>query len=222
MTIEEAVKERRSIRRYLDTPLKEEDKKALENEIERINRESGLCMQLVTEDTETFKGFLAHYGNFRNVRNYIALIGREDPLLEERCGYYGEQLVLSAETMGLSTCWVGLTFKKKKAKNLVKDGERLVLVIAVGYKAEEKKAHKSRKIEEVMEEKVSAPSWFIPAVECALLAPTALNQQKFKFIYEGENRVKAVTVAAPFSKVDLGIAKYHFKIGAKGAEFTFI
>lgn len=36
---------------------------------------------------------MAHYGSFRNVRNYLVLAGNPSPELEERCGYYGERLL---------------------------------------------------------------------------------------------------------------------------------
>ena len=40
---------------------------------------------------------LAHYGNFRNVKNYIVLAGKQDEGFDFRCGYYGEKMVLFAQ-----------------------------------------------------------------------------------------------------------------------------
>ena len=59
---------------------------------------------------------MAHYGKFSGVKNYIALIGKKSPSLDERCGYYGERLVLLAQQLGLNTCWVAMTHGKSAAE----------------------------------------------------------------------------------------------------------
>ena len=55
---------------------------------------------------------------------------------------------------------------------------------------------------------------FIYGVDDAVLAPTAVNQQKFKFRLLDNGKVKASAGLGFFSKVDLGIVKCHFEIGA--------
>ncbi len=60
------------------------------------NRESGLHIQLVTNEPKAFAGFMAHYGKFSGVTNYIAMIGKKGPGLDEKCGYYGERMVLKS------------------------------------------------------------------------------------------------------------------------------
>ena len=72
------------------------------------------------------------------------------------------------------------------------------------------------------------PSWFRKGVEAALLAPTAVNQQKFSFEYVGmKNGHYLVHVKKGFSiigytQMDLGIAKYHFEIGAGKDNFDWV
>ena len=53
-----------------------------------------------------------------------------------------------------------------------------------------------------------------------VLAPTAVNQQRFKFFLNGNN-VRAVSTGGFYSKVDLGIVKYHFLIGAGEENFNW-
>jgi hypothetical protein len=53
---------------------------------------------------------------FTGVQNYIALIGKKSSSLEEQAGYYGEQLVLTAQQLGLNTCWVAMTVSKGTVK----------------------------------------------------------------------------------------------------------
>ena len=53
-----------------------------------------------------------------------------------------------------------------------------------------------------------------------MLAPTAVNQQKFMFILDG-NKVKAKAGMGPYAKLDLGIVKYHFEVGAEGGSWSW-
>lgn len=40
---------------------------------------------------------MAKYGNFIGVKNYIALVWKKNKELDEKCGYYGEKIVLKAK-----------------------------------------------------------------------------------------------------------------------------
>ena len=79
-----------------------------------MQQRSGLYIQLVKDEPKAFDSFMAHYGKFSGVRNYIAMIGKKGPDLDEKCGYYGERLVLKAQQLGLNTCWVAMTYSKVK------------------------------------------------------------------------------------------------------------
>ena len=64
------------------------------------------------------------------------------------------------------------------------------------------------------------PDWYKRGIEAALLAPTAMNQQKFVFSCH-DKTVSLKKGTGFYSKIDLGIVKYHFEIGAHGAEFVW-
>jgi hypothetical protein len=215
MTIQEAIAARHSVRSYLNRPVPGEWMEKLESEIRRCNAESGLHIQAVWEEPAAFSGFAAHYGKFTGVRNYFAMVGPKSAELEELCGYYGERLVLLAQTMGLSTCWVAGTFGKGAAKTAcrIRPGEKLVCVIAVGYGAEPGVPHRSKPMEALCECRGPMPEWFRAGMDAALLAPTAINQQKFQVILDGDG-VAARALLGPYSRIDLGIVKYHFEIGS--------
>ena len=66
------------------------------------------------------------------------------------------------------------------------------------------------------------PEWFAAGMDAVLTAPTAMNQQKFHFTLVDDNKVKAKALFGPYAKMDLGIAKYHFELGAGGHEFEWI
>lgn len=221
MTELEAVRARHSVRQYLDKPLEPDTLAALRAEMDACNRESGLHIQLITQEPKAFEGSMARYGRFSGVQNYFALVGRAGPDLQEACGYWGERLVLKAQMLGLNTCWVALTFSKVKSAYTLNEGEKLAAVIALGYGVNQGAPRKSKTVEEVSKVDGPMPDWFRAGVEAALLAPTALNQQKFCFTLLGEGRVSAQPGHAFYVKMDLGIAKYHFALGAGEGKFQW-
>ena len=213
MDLMEAMRARHSVRQYTEEPVAEDAAQALEKEIRQCNKEGGLHIQLVLNEPRAFNGFLAHYGNFRGVRNYIALIGPKGPDLDEKCGYYGERLVLLAQQLGLNTCWAALTYSKVKAVLTIPEGEKLCAVIALGYGQRQGTAHRSKPAEAVTKADGPVPDWFQRGVEAALLAPTAMNQQRFTLtLTDG----KASVQAGPglYTRMDLGIVRYHFELAA--------
>ncbi len=218
MNLSEAVSARHSVRQYSEKPIPEEIIETLREEIDGVNRESGLHIQLVIDEPKAFDSTMARYGKISGVRNYLAVIGKKGKELDELCGYYGEKLVLKAQMLGLNSCWVGLTYKKIPSAFSLAKGEKLIAVIALGYGLNEGKPHKGKNFDDVVDVGEEIPEWFRRGVESALLAPTAVNQQKFCFVLKGD-RVEAKAGRGFYSKVDLGIVKYHFEIGAnKGRE----
>lgn len=213
MDLNEAIRQRHSVRSYTDQPMTEETLDALTHLIAQRNEESGLHIQLVLNEPKAFDSRMAHYGKFSGVKNYIAMIGKKGKKLDELCGYYGEKIVLEAQRMGLNTCWVGLTFKKIPDTFVVEKGEKLVIVIAIGYGVTQGVAHKTKQLSQVTKVEGPMPAWFKAGAEAALLAPTAVNQQKFTFVLQGD-RVVAKAALSPYAKVDLGIVKYHFEVGS--------
>lgn len=205
------MKKRHSVRQYENKKIEDEKRKILCELIEKINLESGLNIQACFDEPEAFNTFMAHYGKFENVENYVALIGKKNN--DEKIGYYGQQIVLKAQELELNTCWVAMTYGKGKAKVNKEKGEKIYCVLALGYGKTQGVAHKSKAPEEVSNISENSPTWFKEGVEAALLAPTAMNQQKFKFLLEGE-KVVAKPGIGFYTKIDLGIAKCHFELGA--------
>ena len=220
MDLKEAMQARHSVRQYKDQPLSVEVIAALQEEIAACNRESGLHIQLVTNEPRAFDGFMAHYGKFSGVTSYLALIGQKGPELDEKCGYFGQRLVLKAQQLGLNTCWVAMSYTKIKTAFTVDKGEKLCVVIALGYGATQGVPHRSRPFSEVAKADGQMPDWFKNGVEAALLAPTAMNQQKFLFTLSGD-KVSAKAGRGFYTKLDLGIVKYHFELGAGKDRFAW-
>ncbi len=210
-----AMQNRHSVRRYTERPLEGAALARLEGAVAAANRDGGLHIQLVKNEPGAFTGLLPHYGGFRGVQNYLALVGAKADDLSFRAGYYGERIVLEAQDAGLNTCWVGGGFNRRKASYEVGPGERLVCLIAVGYGDEAGRSHRSKPLEKCCELGGRAmPDWFARGMDAALLAPTALNQQRFKFMLQGDGSVRAASTGGFFADVDLGIVVYHFEVAS--------
>ena len=228
MTIQEAIETRHSVRAYKEQPLTEKIVRMLEEQIAILNDEGQLHIQLILNEPKAFQGTLAKYGKFRGVTNYIVMAGKKSEDLDERVGYYGEHLVLLAQTLGLNTCWVGLSYSKVPGTYVLDEGEKIACYIALGYGETQGVGHKIKTVEQVSNASDITPSWFKKGVEAALLAPTAVNQQKFSFEYVGmENSHHKILAKRGFSMIgytqmDLGIAKYHFELGAGKANFVWV
>ena len=228
MTLEEAIEARHSVRAYKEQPLAENVVKVLEEKIAVLNLEGKLHIQLIQNEPKAFLGTMAKYGKFRNVGNYIVMAGQKADDLDERVGYYGEQLVLLAQTLGLNTCWVGLSYSKVSGTYELGEDEKIACYIAIGYGESQGVGHKIKTVEQVSNISDITPLWFKKGIEAALLAPTAVNQQKFSFEYIGmrnnrhQVRAKKGFSMIGYTKMDLGIAKYHFEIGAGEVNFEWL
>jgi hypothetical protein len=229
MTLLEAIEARHSVRKYKDSPILEEVLTILRGKVCEINRDAGLHVQLVTDEPKAYKGVMA-YGSFSGVKNYFVMAGKKGDDLDEKIGYYGEQLVLLAQTLGLNTCWTGLSYSKIPGTYELESGEKIGCYIALGYGETQGAGHKGKDVRDISNASDLTPKWFRKGVEAALLAPTAVNQQKFYLEYIGfKDYSKLPKVAAKpifsmigYSRMDLGIVKYHFELGAGTENFEWM
>ncbi|MGN0190405.1 MAG: nitroreductase family protein [Candidatus Cryptobacteroides sp.] len=220
MTLQEAIQARHSVRKYVSKEIPADVIAALQEKIEEINKAADLHVQLVTDEPKAFAGPMA-YGKFSGVTSYLVMAGKKSPDLDFRVGYYGEQLVLLAQQLGLNSCWAGVSYTKVKGTYKLAPDEKIACYIALGYGQTQGVAHKSKPLEELSNLDANSPEWFRKGVEAASLAPTAINQQKFSIEYHGSNgsSLPEVSIRKGFSMVgytqmDMGIAKLHFEIGA--------
>ena len=227
IALTEAIRQRHSVRHYIRRPLSPEIIQTIQEKIDACNREGGLHIQLVVDEPKGFSGIMA-YGSFSGVENYLVMAGRKSDDLDERVGYYGEQLVLLAQQLGLGTCWAGLSYRKVRHTYQLNPGEKIACMIALGFPNDEGRHTKRKSITEVSNAGPATPEWFVRGVEAALLAPTAVNQQKYYLEYlppQGDElpRVRATRrfSIVGYTQMDLGIVKLHFEIGAAPERFVW-
>jgi len=187
-----------------------------------------------TPPDKVFKGFIGGYGRITGASYYMAFIGAQStPDIEAAVGYTGEGLVLEAAVLGLGTCWVSGFFRPAVVRahlDLATD-ERVFAVTPVGY-AERQSTIKDRIYRRLagsakrktMDETVEgtlAEAWQEKAVETALLAPSAVNRQPWRFAARpGSLTVRtdeAKDIGRYPKRLDCGIAMLHIEIGAREA-----
>ena len=212
MTEMEAVRSRHSVRKYQDKRIEKEQIDCLEKKIEELNKEGNIHLQFIENSASTFNKLFNKSAGLGSAPSVIACVGPDDDTLDERVGYFGQKLVIYAQQLGLNTCWVGI-FNRKKIPVEVADNERLVIAIAIGYGETQGKERKTKTADEVVIDLKDVPDWFHAGVEAALLAPTAINQQKFEIIYNENEEVEFKDLGGVLSKIDIGIVKCNFEIG---------
>ncbi len=209
MELLEIMKARHSVRQYTAAPIETEKRAALSELAESLNREHALHVQVLYDEPKCFDSFMAHYGKFTGVQNYIALVGPKGAKLDEKLGYAGAALTLKAQQLGLNTCWVAMSHGKSRAA--VDKGEKLVCLISLGYGETQGVEHTNKALDKVSNLSAASPDWFRAGVQAALLAPTAMNQQKFFFALGADESVKLSCGSGFYTKLDLGIVKYYFE-----------
>jgi len=217
-----AIWKRTSVRKYNEKHIEKNKMDALRISISKLNEISGLTMEFIeiSDSFHTFKAF-----SFKNVRSVISVKGKtDDPDLYEKCGYYGERIVLEATALGLGTCWVAATFNKKCSSLNVRGNETIVCGIPVGYGAEEMSTsaeipdapyRKTKSVSEYLGGNTNVPEWVTSAMKAVQFAPTAMNSQKTRFSY-ADGKLSAEAPTGKLSTVDFGITKLHFELAAGG------
>ena len=209
-----ATRARFSVRSYASDPAKEQ-LLALKKAASSLSARG--VEIVVAQEEAVFTGMLG--AKIRGTDTFAALVSRG--ARPETAGYIGEAFVLEATALGLGTCWLGANFSKGALKKAVPPAhdEKLVCVISIGVSAEEYAARKRRTIEELTEltraQYDALPEWKRCAVECARLAPSAVNAQPCSFDAAGEG-VVVENVAWNFGwgRLDCGIAMLHVELGA--------
>lgn len=236
------LRERKSVRGYSDERLSDDMRNALNAEATFVNcHEAGLNFQVRFDDPDPFKGFSRSYGMFHGVRNYLAAI--VDPTFDfaaERAGYYAEEFVMKAVSLGLGTCFVGGTFSRTSTNVRMEVYEKMPFIVAFGHAAygapligrvsaamiHRKKMDPPQFFDGTVKEYAEALHrfpWLQKGVGAVACAPSALNARPVRIgVVSDESGLSVVAKVADYEKnaVDLGIAKYNFA-SAVGGEWEW-
>lgn len=187
--------------------------------------------------------YLGVYGLVEGAPHLFVGLVREESATREAAlldlGYVLEQVVLEATRFGLATCWMTGSYHPERAAEEVErePGETVAATVALGYARRDPLArlhdgairhlvgaHRRKPLGEI----VFAGEWGVPwspegadpvleeVLECARLAPSAKNQQPWRFVLEKTaGRFPFLhlflTVPAP---IDAGIGMAHVALAA--------
>ena len=219
----ETIRARHSVRKYTDKPIEGEALAGLQALIDEARAATGLDIQLVRDNPEVFD-IVASFGVISGCGASIVFPanGRED---DDAIGYWGQHIVLGAQDLGLNTCWAMLC-ARKNSKARVPQGQKIRLVIAVGYGVNGGYVRKTKPLEELcaFEGEGEMPAWFAAAMEAAQLAPTGMNAQSFRLTLLADGKtVRAEAQKRALRVIDLGIVRRNFEVAANelGADWRW-
>lgn len=184
-----------------------------------------------------FHGLIASYGQVTGATAYTAFIGdMKDPNVYEKVGYVGEGVVLEAVALGLSTCWVGMTFHAGGvAENMkIHENEKVLAISPLGYRTDEpsrddkllralSRHHKREPLDKLCSglKEQACPLWAKDALEAAQLAPSAANRQPWRFLLADDSITITVDryrdTHGISRRLDCGVAMMHVELGARHA-----
>ena len=156
MELEQALKERRTVRRFTQTPIPEEELRSLIDaaRLASCGRNDQRLRYIVVRTPEVVNTLFtctAWAGSVAPRRNpvpgvssptaFIVVVGKTDvaqtPLLQADCGAAVQTIQLAAWGKGIGCCWMGAIDRQKIHDLLEMPNEDAVLyVIALGYAAE--------------------------------------------------------------------------------------
>ena len=147
--------------------------------------------------------------NIHLVNQNVTIPAQEGVLLSQACADAGFPLDLVCGGQG----------KCGKCKVDRDADEKIVCVIAVGYGENQGVRHKSKPLGRLCDvAEPDMPGWFRNGVKAAMMAPTAMNQQRFHISLQGKT-VVITADAGPMTMIDLGIVKCNFEV-ASGYKFN--
>jgi nitroreductase len=138
--VADIIRQRKSIRSYLDTPIEEDKKETLRkflssNTIGPLGTKTRFIFITATpQDREDLRGLIT-YGIIKNPTSFIIGAVVNAPHCLEDFGYMMEKNILMATGLGLGSCWLGGTFNSSgfSQKIALQDNETLPAVSPVGY-----------------------------------------------------------------------------------------
>lgn len=237
-SIKDAITKRISVRTYKPEPLREEDRKKLEEYLKNIDNPFGISIEFRFLD-----------GKQQGLSSPVVVgtdlyVGAKAPCVkgvEEAFGYVFEQFVLYAASLGIGTVWIAGTMDRpafEKAMEL-SENEVMIAVTPIGYPSEKKSIRETmmRKAIKADERYPFEKIFFKDSFEYPLtesdscdykemlqmvrLAPSAVNKQPWRVVicdnilHFYEKKTMAHGDGTDIQRVDIGIALAHLVLTAK-------
>jgi nitroreductase len=248
LTYEEAIKVRRSIRNYDQRQLEDHHLLKVNKLLEKPKRgpfgnKPRFILIEKPEARQQAKVKLGTYGFISHAAYFIGGCVEKFEFSEVDYGYSLETIIIELTRIGLGTCWVGGTFKRKDYQILLKttESETIPCITPVGYKADKKSLRerlgltltdgsKRFPFEDLFFSdclntplKYNQEDKYHKCLELVRRAPSAVNKQPWRVVkqdnkfhfYIFRDKMVGNTKNTDLQKVDLGIALAHFKLGVE-------
>lgn len=144
------------------------------------------------------------------------IVDRREPRALWHAGIAGEALCLEATALGLGSCWVSGSYRRKALGLALRPQEKLVAVIPFGQmnRPEGAVGSKRKALRELcLDDPAGWPFWAYEAAESVRLAPSAVNLQPWRFAFAGSTLMLS---GRRFGSLDYGIAALHLLCGLRG------
>ncbi len=245
MTDKELIMQRKSVRTYDGNSLSEEDKKSITDYMPQCTNPYVIPVEYRVLDANEY-GLTSPV--IAGGVTYIAGKLRRMPHSEEAFGYSFEKLLLYASSLGLGSVMIGGTMNREafeKAMELGSD-EVMPCVSPLGHAADKRSVKEMLMRKGIRaDSRLKANELFFmdsfdrpvteteegelkDAYEMVRWAPSAVNKQPWRLVRTGERihfyekKSKGYTDSTGFDmqKIDMGIALYHFELGAKATGYS--
>lgn len=207
-----AIPARVSCRAYTDAP-STADWASLAYAAERY-RLPGARLALCRVEEAIFTGTLLGMGRITGCTAAAVVIASSaEPLSRLHAGILGEAFALEAVSLGLGTCWVSGTYRKRLLDVPLKEHEAVLCIIAVGKPAPGSMDASSRKRKPI--ERIARggydrwPGSFRDVARAVQLAPSAMNMQPWQLTLDDR---RLILDGSERSQLDLGIALCHAEL----------
>lgn len=180
------------------------------------------------------------YGLIRGARSWMLLGYGDDEKSCLSAGYAMEQVVLQAQAMGLSTCWIAGTFRGSRFSSVASFGQEtpLKVVIPIGWAAtrrgvvervfravagSDKRIDASKLFVDKSGQPLDKGNKFYEALMLMRLAPSSVNSQPWRAVAYSDRVDFFTTKTDALGYVNMGIGMSHFAVGceAKGIKGHF-
>lgn len=191
------IKLRKSVRKYKNEGLKEDDIKIVQNS---INEAKSLYNNINTkilfeEDGQKYYKTVSSLTKslfFVKAPHYLILMSEEKEGYLENIGFIGEQIVLKLAGAGIGTCWIGVDINDKKFEKNYSQGNNLkyIITIGLGYPQEdleeiENSSRKRKKLDEIF--KNTRYKEHFEGAKALQAAPSASNRQPWLIYPEDDS-----------------------------------
>ena len=218
---------RYSTRKFDNRKIIDSDKAMIDDFTSKINGfEDGVRTFAVYDIADDLFESLG-YTKLSAVPAFLAIYVDKSKHADVKAGFYGEAMCLKLTDMGIKTCWVSGSIKRKSVGRYIKvpTGMRFLTSIAFGYSEDKTREaitkRRNRKPMEKIFDGELTENGLKEVMACVLNAPSAINRQPWRYsIKNGQLIVKKPLIpGGPYPEaLDIGISMLHASCAAKGID----